>query len=183
MSFGADSRAARGATSSIRQQVHDNGSFESILVWSDQRFEISDLVGRADLVIEASSAGGRSYLDKSEAHIYTDYVFNVHQLIKNRRRAGLLRIGSTITVRREGGSIEVDGRPAVTIENEFPPFNGGEHYILFLKQWPGDNAYEVFGGPQGVFKSGDNITSIATGLPLARQVFLGEVRALLQFTE
>jgi hypothetical protein len=77
----------------------------------------------------------------------------------------------------------VDGRPAVATESDFPPFEMRDRYILFLKPWQGENVFHVLGGPQGTFKSATEVTSIATGQPISRREFLGELRALLKFTE
>jgi hypothetical protein len=145
--------------------------------------ELADLAGQAELVIEASTTGGRSHLDQSETHIFTDYTFTVADVIKNRRRHEI-RAGSAITVRRECGALVIDGRPAVSIENEFPPFAARENYLLFLKPVSGEEkVYEVFAGPQGAFQAGKNMTSIAKGVSVSRDVFLGELRALLKYTD
>jgi len=186
--FGISSQAARDA-SSIRQQVRETGSFERMIVATDRQLQLADLVGQADLVIEASTPGGRSFLDKAETGIYTDYTFKVQALIKNRRPG--LRVGHALTVRRESGTVQIDGRPATIIENDFPSFGAHEPYILFLKLQPRDNVYTVLGGAQGAFSAGDTVMSVAAGLPDAagpslsasRDAFLGEVRALLKFME
>lgn len=182
VSFGISPRAAAHDSSSIRQQVRENGRFESMLVRTDKVLQLSELAQQADLVVEATTANARSYLDKSETHIYTDYVFTLRALFKNGRRP-TLRTGSTLRVRRESGSIQIDGRSAVALENEFPPFDAREAYVLFLKQWPGENVYEVLGGPQGTFKAGEDVTSVSNGRALARDEFFGELRALLKFTD
>jgi hypothetical protein len=108
----------------------------------------------------------------------------------NTRRRGF-RAGDAITVRRDSGVVVVDGRTAVSHENGFPPFNANEHYILFLTEQPGDKTYSVFAGPQGAFKAGEGITTLAVSLddgaapphPISRAAFMGEVRALLNFSE
>jgi hypothetical protein len=190
VSFGADSGAAGDVTSSIRQQVREDGGFERIVVSTDEQLSLATLVGQADLVVEASMTGRRSFLDDSEMHIYTDYTFMVQDVIKTGTLPAV-RGGSTITIRREGGTVDVDGRPAVTIENDFPVFDAREPYILFLTQASSGSAYSVLAGPQGAFTAGDAITPVAARLadaaerpsPTSRAAFLGEVRALLKFTE
>jgi hypothetical protein len=189
VSFGVDSGAAGDVTSSIPRQVREDGGFERIVVSTDEQLSLANLVGQADLVVEASMTGGRSFLDDSEMHIYTDYTFIVQDVIKNGQPG--VRGGSTITIRREGGTVTIDGRPAVTIENDFPVFDARDPYILFLTQEPSGSAYSVLGGPQGAFKAGDAITPLAVQLadaaerpsPTSRAVFISEVRALLKFTE
>jgi hypothetical protein len=186
---GADD-APSVATVSIRQQLQEAGAFERIVVNAGQSLQLSDLVARADLVVEASAVGGRAYLN-GDTDIYTDYTFTVHAFIKNLRRPDL-RSGQTITVRRDSGVIDVDGRTAASYENGFPAFNANEHYILFLKDDGRDHVYAVFGGPQGAFNAdSERITPIAiamtdtveTAQPIPRPIFFGEVRALLKFAE
>jgi hypothetical protein len=181
---------AQQASPSIRQQAHEAGGFERIVVTTYDPLRLSSLVGRADLIVEASTAVGRSHLNTAETDIFTDYTFTVHTVIKNRRRPDI-RAGNAITVRRDSGVVVVDGRTAVSYENGFRPFNANEHYILFLTEQPRDKAYSVFGGPQGAFTAGESITTLAVPLddevdpphPMSRMTFLGEVRALLRFSE
>jgi hypothetical protein len=181
---------AQQATPSIRQQAHETGGFERIVVTTHDPLQLSALVGRADLIVEASTAGGRSHLNTAETDIFTDYTFTVHAVIKNKRRPEF-RAGHAITVRRDSGVVVVDGRTAVSHENGFPPFSANEHYILFLTEQPRDKVYSVFGGSQGAFRAGDSITTLAVSPddeadpphPMSRAAFLGEVRALLHFSE
>src|SRR5207248_2813708 len=66
--------------SSIPQQLHDTGSFERVLVSPYEPLQLADLVGQADLIVEASTPGGRSFLTPSGRDIYTDYAFQVHNV-------------------------------------------------------------------------------------------------------
>jgi hypothetical protein len=189
--FGTGGHAviAQEAGPPIRQQVAETGVFERIIVTSYRPLEVADLVGRADLIVEASSSGRRSYLNAEGTDIYTDYTFDVHSVIKSRRRPEL-RAGTAMTVRRESGEVIVDGHAAVSYENGFPAFNAHEHYILFLTQQPQENVYSVFGGPQGAFSAGELVTALAIPTkdgtdppqPVSRATFMDEVRALLKFS-
>jgi len=66
---------AQQASPSIRQQAHEAGGFERIVVTTYDPLRLSSLVGRADLIVEASTAVGRSYLNTAETDIFTDYTF------------------------------------------------------------------------------------------------------------
>jgi len=181
---------AKQASPSIREQSQEARGFERIVVSTYDPLDLSSLVARADLIVEASTPGGRSQLNAAETDIFTDYVFTVHSVIKNGRRPEF-RAGHAITVRRDSGVVVIDGRTAVSHENGFPAFDANEHYILFLTQKPSDKAYSVFGGPQGAFRAGDNITTVAVPFDnradpphaMTRAAFLGEVRALLVFAK
>jgi hypothetical protein len=118
--LGAAAAAEREA--SIPSQLREAGSFERIIVATDRPVVLADLVGAADLVVEASAAARRSYLDADEANIYTDYSFTLNEIMKNRRRSGLLKAGHSIVVRRESGTVVINGLRATTLENGFGPF-------------------------------------------------------------
>jgi len=175
----------------IRQQLQSVGAFERIVVDTDPPLQLAELVGRADLVIEASAAPAQPYVSEAETDIFTDYAFTVHAVIKNRRSPGL-RAGATLTVRRESGSVVIDDRKAVVVENAFPPFDSGEPYFLFLAR-SSEQVYSVVGGAHGVYAvngAADAVASLgavplpdADGQPVkvSRAAFVGEVRALLKF--
>jgi hypothetical protein len=175
---------------SIPQQLRAAGSFERVIVTSYEPLQLADLVGQADLIVEASTAGGRSFLGQNDTEIYTDYPFQVYSVIKN-SLSPELRVGHTITVRRNSGTVTVDGRSAVSTENDFPLFERNERYILFLtKPRSGDGAYLVYGGPQGAFTLRDRVKQMSTVLnewsnkhsEVGSGAFVDELRALLKFS-
>jgi hypothetical protein len=184
--FGAAGAAEREP--SIPLLIRETGSFERIIVATDKPVQLADLVGAADLVVEGTSVAQRSYLDSGEAHIYTDYSFTLTDIMKNRRRPGLLKAGRSIVVRRESGTVLVNGLRATTIENGFPAFAGNGRYLLFLKELDEPNTYAVIAGGRGAFEAGDQIAPmlVVAETPRqaqSRQAFFGEVKALLKFTE
>jgi hypothetical protein len=174
---------------SIPEQLRQAGSFERVIVTSYEPLQLADLVGRADVIVEASTPGGRSYFAQNDTEIFTDYQFQVHSVIKN-SRSPELRVGHTINVRRNSGIVIVDGRAAVLQENDFPLFERNERYILFLTKARGENTFFVFGGPQGAFTLRDRVKQMSTGLAdwstthgaVADAPFLDELRALLRFS-
>jgi len=174
---------------SIPDQLRQTGSFERVIITSYEPLQLADLVGSADVIVEASTPGGKSYLAQNDTEIFTDYQFEVRSVIKN-SRSPELRAGHTITVRRNSGTVLVDGRAAVLQENDFPLFERNERYILFLTKGRGENTYFVFGGPQGAFTLRDRVKQMSTELAdwsirhgaVANGAFLDELRALLKFS-
>jgi len=173
---------------SIPQQLRSAGSFERVIVTSYEPLQLADLVGAADVIVEASTPGGRSFLAQNDTEIFTDYQFQVHSVIKNSTSPDL-RVGHTITVRRNSGAVVVDGRSAVAMENDFPLFERNERYILFLNK-RGDGPYVVFGGPQGAFTLRDRVKQMSSVLnewsnkhaETGDVAFIDELRALLKFS-
>jgi len=173
---------------SIPQQLRSAGSFERVIVTSYEPLQLADLVGAADVIVEASTPGGRSFLAQNDTEIFTDYQFQVHSVIKNSTSPDL-RVGHSITVRRNSGAVVVDGRSAVAMENDFPLFERNERYILFLNK-RGDGPYVVFGGPQGAFTLRDRVKQMSSVLnewsnkhaETGDVAFIDELRALLKFS-
>jgi hypothetical protein len=168
--------------------VGETGAFERMIVATDDAPALGDLVRSADLIVEASASAVRSYFDGLQNGIYSDYSFTLHDIIKNRKKPGLLRPGSSIVVKRESGTVTIDGVTATSIENDFPPFGGERRYLLFLKEAPND-VYVVVGSGRGAFDSAVEITPLAAMSSdrscqrAPREKFLGEIRALLKFTQ
>ena len=179
--------AAEGELS-IPVHLRESGSYERIIVTTDKPIVLAELVGTADLVVEAFPVAHRSFLHSDQSHIYTDYAFTLTEILKNRRRPGLLKAGHSILVRRESGTVTVHGLRATTVENGFPPFTQNGRYLLFLKEAGDQNTYVVIGAGRGAFEAGDQITPMLStqDTPQSaspRQAFFNEVKALLKFTE
>lgn len=173
---------------SIPGDVRAYGAFERIIVSTDKPYRLADLAGAADLIVEGSPIAERSYLDSTGTHIYTDYAFAVQSILKNRWEPGL-RPSRTVVIRREMGTVMVDGVAATTVENGFAPFVRNGTYFLFLKELPSGGGYGVIAGGQGAFEAAAEMVPMAplpgdgSTHPVPREAFLGEVRALLKFTQ
>lgn len=178
---------AQSPSMSIREHIRQNGVFERIVLVPYEQLAFRDLVGRADLIVEASTTGGRASLNHAETDIYTDYPFELYGVLKT-SAASKAQIGDTVMVRRDSGVIVVEGRTALSEENDFPAFNPGERYVLFLNRSPDADAYQIYGGPQGAFtvvpevrqlssQQGDWNGTRGVVLPTA---FFDKVRALVE---
>lgn len=181
--------SAQQPAPSIRQELEETGGFDRIIVSSDEPLPLGQLTARAKLVVEAQITAGQSYLDESGADVHTDYTVTIANVVKSRERSAV-QAGDSITVRRQGGVVVLNGREADVHENAFPAFQVGERYILFLTRGPRDDVYAVLGGNQGAYTSaGENVAPASTALDAAAQhstsraEFLGEVMALLKFSE
>ena len=74
------------------------------------------------------------------------------------------RVGQAIMVRRNSGTVVIDGRAAMSQENDFPLFDRNDHYILFLAKARDENLYFVVGGPQGAFSLRDGVKQLSLEL-------------------
>ena len=58
--------------------------------------------------------------------------------------------------------LKIEGQEVTGIEHEFPPFQIGDEYILFLRQLPESGHYAVAFGPQGAFQNlGGQVRQVA----------------------
>jgi hypothetical protein len=92
----------------------------------------TDLVRTADLIARILIQGEKSYLSKDETKVLTDNSAQVLEPVRQRRIAAPLP--PAITIRRQGGTIMLEGRKVHAFENDFPPFELGVEYIVFLKR-------------------------------------------------
>ena len=78
----------------------------------------------------------------------TDY----HVAVVIRQKAGpAIAAGDTVIARRLGGTTTRDGFRITTMEVGFPPFSGGETYVLFLASEPNEAHFTFPYGPQNAF--------------------------------
>ena len=77
----------------IPEQLRESGSFERVIISSYEPLQLADLAGRADVIVEASTRGGKSFLSATGSDIFTDYLFEVHTVIKNSENPQL-RVGN-----------------------------------------------------------------------------------------
>jgi hypothetical protein len=140
--FGAFEQVAQD----IRQQVKERGQVEVRITKQYSPLDLEGLVAGVDLVSRGVVEGKGSWLDENK--VLTDYKVQVISVI----RGGDPSLeGRTITIRRDGGKVQIDGGRVTAYEPDFPFFEIGEEYILFLKR-SADQLYVVRDGAQGAFR-------------------------------
>ncbi len=136
---------------SIPERVQKYGAREVAIVREFSPVELPELVRSADLVLEGVVVGKKSYLTVDQMEIMTDYSIQTQRLWK--RSAPLkIELGQTITVNRPGGTLPIKDQLFVARENDFPEFELGEEYVLFLRKDPTTDRYIVPDGAQGAFR-------------------------------
>jgi hypothetical protein len=116
-------------------------------------------------------------LTEDESFLFTEYTLNVEEVIKS-EAAHKLKAGETITVIREGGVGQINGRTVRAEREGFKPFTLGGRYVLFLRDVPETGAYLAY--PYGSFALYDNAVlpfgKMPEGVPLTRAPFLDAIR-------
>jgi hypothetical protein len=145
----------------------------------------TDLVRTADLIARILIQGEKSYLSKDETKVLTDNSAQVLEPVRQRRIAAPLP--PAITIRRQGGTIMLEGRKVHAFENDFPPFELGVEYIVFLKR-ESDGSFTLPYGAQSAFRvEGQAVDQMSRrraawkrehgGKPVEINVLLQEVQA------
>lgn len=134
---------------SLRDQVRQHGNLEYMVMAEYSPADLDEIVARADTILAGSIQQVRSFLHKDETGISTDYLFTIENVLKS-ATAQRVSAGETVTVRRPSGVVTIEGYAVRATENDFPPFDQGDRYVLFLKR-DGD-VYTVPYGGQGAFK-------------------------------
>lgn len=130
------------------EAVRKNGSTGISVLVEYAPLELSDLAKGADLVIRGRIVGEKPRLSRDEQSVVTDVTVQVLDVFRSGKT--VLVPGSNLIVIKPGGTITLEGHLVRVHENDFPPFQLGEEYFLFLADRVG--GLEVYGGGQGAFR-------------------------------
>lgn len=139
----------------------------------------------ADAVVIGVAKKGVSALTADEGFIYSDWEFEVEEILKDNASSPLSVFGG-ITVTRPGGTLTLHGKEIYARETNFLSFVPGARYLLFLKFLPKTNAYEAFGDMSfrleqrkvHVLSKSDPLSQTGKTGPTE---FLAEVRAAISY--
>jgi hypothetical protein len=133
----------------------------------------------ASAVVRVSVRGSQTFLTSDGMTILTDYQMAVVDVVKGSNATPVVP-GHSITVRRLGGVMTIEGRRVFSNESGFAPFANDAEYVLFLKTGS-TPSYELVAGSRSAFRvhQGTVIGMSSTSevkplLPLTR--FVDEVR-------
>lgn len=108
-----------------------------------------ELAKESDRIARVVVQAATSHLSEDQRSIYTDYTLQVLDQFGSRTPPVA---GETTIVRKPGGMVKVDDHEISSLEGDFPPFEIGEEYILFLKFDSDIKRYIVPYGAQGAFR-------------------------------
>jgi len=83
-----------------------------------------------------------SLFNSTKHNIVTDLLFQVDEVLRSDRTAEI-QIGGKLVVTREGGIMHADGHRIEVRVNQFPPFETGGRYVLFLHRDARTGSYRV----------------------------------------
>ncbi|MBA3231766.1 MAG: hypothetical protein H0T05_03000 [Acidobacteria bacterium] len=121
-----------------------------------------DLVSRAILVVEGTVRPVRTYLTENQCYLYTDYEVSAITPIFGSLPAAKTPGPQPLFVRTTGGETMIDGVKVTVRDEQLPPFEPGQHVVLFLTRTASGQSYELVGSILGAFrvKGGGQIESL-----------------------
>jgi hypothetical protein len=141
----------------IRESVRKHGLIEALYFHEYPPADLSALVTNTDTIARVVVMTAHSSLIGEK--IWTDFGAQVLSVSKGDRQLET----RTITVRKAGGTVSIEGRRVLGTESGFPPFELADEYVLFLKTTPDGHSVVPF-GPQGAFKvEGGKVTQVLDG--------------------
>jgi hypothetical protein len=124
-----------------------HSGIERLIIREFSPVDLSTLVAQSALIGRVLITDATSFLADGGRTISTDY----SGLVLSVEKGDPNLLGKSVVVRRPGGRVVVDGVAITGTEPDFPPFERGDEFVLFLK--PDTNAYfSVVVGGQGAFK-------------------------------
>jgi hypothetical protein len=111
---------------------------------------VAEIVNKADAVVIGEVSGQQSFLTAEGTFVFTDYAFNIADVLKN-NTAGQLRAADIIIVTRPGGTVRFGNRNIKAVDEAVEPFDLRGSYLLFLEYVPSTGAYKAFNG-NGAFR-------------------------------
>jgi hypothetical protein len=110
--------------------------------------DVTELVREAEVIVRGVVESANSRLSTDERRIESDYKLRI---VDTYLASPGLQAGDAIVVSRPGGVLTIEGRVIVDRESDFPPFQPGEEYVLFLQLTSQRGVYIVPHGAQGAF--------------------------------
>jgi len=101
---------------------------------------LKDQACATDAIVVGEVKSQSSRLTTDETFILTDNELSVREIIKD-NPAAPLKLNSSITVARTGGSVKLNGHTVKATDDNVYPLESGKRYLLFLTFLPDTNTY------------------------------------------
>jgi hypothetical protein len=130
----------------LREQVRKQGNVDVVELLEYAPTTLPELATRAESIIEGRiGACLSSRLTADERSVHTDCTVQVVRVFKG-------AAVQTMTLRRPGGVISLEGRTVHVASNGSPDLNANETYIVFLQYDSASRTYSILFGPQGTLR-------------------------------
>jgi hypothetical protein len=169
----------------LRDRVRNQGDVSASIHVEYEPATTEDLVRSADLIALVLIQGEKPSLSQDGTKVVTDYEVQVLDPIRRRRAAS--HLPPVITIRKQGGTVALEGHKVHFFENDFPPLELGVEYIVFIKR-EADGSFSFPYGGQSAFRlDGQTVDQVSRrravwqrehgGKPVQADVLLQEVAA------
>jgi hypothetical protein len=162
----------------LRDQILKNGVSEEVVVADYPAMSVRALTASAGAVVHVAVRSSDTFLSSDGGTVLTDYRVAIVDVLKD--SASHLNPGDVVTIRRVGGTLNLEGRTFLSNEAGFAPFASGAEYVLFLKTESGQ-PFEMLAGPQSAYLVHQgtvaSLTRAARGAALVpMQAFVSDIR-------
>ena len=100
-----------------------------------------DLSERSSLVVVARAGASKSLVMDDDSFLYSNFIFAVDQVLLD--RDSKIIAGDKIYVTRAGGTLKLQEMMVEAVDPEFPAFESGRQYVLFLQHLPDSFFYKA----------------------------------------
>lgn len=148
---------------------------------------LREIVGGAEIIIEATVHRIKTYLSPDECYLLTDYAVTPRAMIAGTIPAASKPGPQPLVITQFGGDTVIDGVKATVRDRQLPPLPSTEPLILFLVRSSQDKSkYELVGTVNGAFRVdvGGRVRSLmkappdyAESIPVERDVFIQKVKS------
>jgi len=115
---------------------------------------LEKMIPQADVVIHGVVTTAQSYLSSDERDVFTDYtVTPIRVLYQRPSQAGRPVALKTVTVKRWGGKVTIDGVPVTLQDLDLPQFQDGDELFLVLLLDKADGKYRLPSPVSGAFRA------------------------------
>jgi hypothetical protein len=169
---------AASAQQTLRDQVLKNGVSEELVITDYPMLSVRALADSAGAVVHVSVRSSDTFVSSDGNTVLTDYRVAIVDVVKD--SASRLTPGEVVTIRRVGGTLNIEGRNFLSNEAGFAPFSTAAEYVLFLKTDSGQ-PFEMLAGPQSAYLVREGAVSSLTNAGqrpalVPTEVFLSDVR-------
>lgn len=115
---------------------------------------LEDLIPKAEVVLHGSVTASQSSLSPDERDIFTAYTIDPVRVLHDRSNQVARQAGrpTTISLKRWGGQVMIDGVSVTQQDMDLPQFRVGDELVLLLVSDKSDRTFRLVGDISGAFR-------------------------------